>query len=94
VIKTFHDAETEALYKRQQSLKFQSIERVARRKLIMLNNAQSLDDLRAVPGNKLEKLEHDRKGQHSIRINDQWRVCFRWDPAGKDAYDAEITDYH
>lgn len=94
MIKSFHDSDTEALYYRKRSLKFQSIESSARRKLTMLNNARSLDDLRAVPGNHLEKLEHDRKGQHSIKINDQWRVCFRWDSAGKDAYDVEITDYH
>ncbi len=65
---------------------------VARRKLRMLNNAATLDDLRIPPANRLEALKGDRKGQHSIRINDQWRVCFRWKHA--DAFDVEIVDYH
>jgi proteic killer suppression protein len=58
----------------------------------MLNNAKTLADLRVSPGNRLKKLKSDREGQHSIRINDQWRICFRWQ--GNDAYDVEITDYH
>jgi len=58
----------------------------------MLNNAKSLEDLRSPPGNRLEKLKGDREGQHSIRINDQWRICFLW--RDNDAYDVEITDYH
>jgi len=65
---------------------------VALRKLLMLDAAESLEDLRKVPGNRLEKLVRDRKDHWSIRINDQWRVCFRW--AEGDAYDVEITDYH
>jgi len=68
------------------------IQRVALRKLVMLHAAESLQDLRAPPGNRLERLSGDREGQYSIRINDQWRVCFRW--AEGDAYDVEITDYH
>ena len=64
----------------------------ALRKLVMLNAAELLEDLRAVPGNRLEKLSGDRDGQHSIRINSQWRVCFRWE--GGDAWDVEIADYH
>ena len=68
------------------------IQAVARRKLRMLNNAVSLDDLRVPPANRLEALKGDRKGQHSIRINDQWRVCFRWKDG--DAFDVEIVDYH
>lgn len=72
--------------------RFQSIERVARRKLTMLNNAQSLQDLRVPPSNRLEQLAGDRQGQHSIRINDQWRICFVW--RDRDAYDVEIVDYH
>jgi len=68
------------------------IQPVARRKLRMLNNAASLDDLRLPPANRLEVLKGDRKGQHSIRINDQWRICFRW--IDGDAHDVEIVDYH
>ena len=59
---------------------------------MQIHNARSLDDLRAVPGNRLERLTGDRRGQHSIRINDQWRICFRWRDG--DAYDVEIVDYH
>ncbi len=65
---------------------------VARRKLRMLNNAQSLDDLRVPPGNRLEALHGDRAGRFSIRINDQWRICFEW--RGSDAFEVEIVDYH
>lgn len=68
------------------------IMRSANRKLMQIHNARSLDDLRAPPGNRLERLVGDRKGQHSIRINDQWRICFRW--RDSDAYDVEIVDYH
>jgi proteic killer suppression protein len=68
------------------------IQSVARRKLRMLNNAQSLDDLRLPPGNRLEALRGDRAGQFSIRINDQWRICFEW--RGSDAFEVEIVDYH
>lgn len=66
--------------------------KVANRKLTQIHNARSLDDLKAPPGNRLEMLSGDRKGQHSIRINDQWRLCFRW--LEGDAYDVEIVDYH
>jgi len=68
------------------------IERVARRKLEYLNVARSLQDLRVLPGSRLERLSDDRAGQHSIRINDQWRICFVW--RNNDAYDVEIVDYH
>jgi proteic killer suppression protein len=68
------------------------IQQVARRKLRMLNNAHALADLRIPPANRLELLKGDRAGQHSIRINDQWRICFRWDNGS--AYDVEIVDYH
>jgi proteic killer suppression protein len=68
------------------------LQRIARRKLRMLNNAQDLRDLRVPPGNHLERLGRDRKGQWSIRINDQWRICFRWHKG--DAYDVEVVDYH
>ena len=92
MIKTFRCKDTEALFNRQRCPRFQSIENGARRKLIMLNNAQSLQDLRVPPGNRLEELHGDRRGQHSIRINDQWRVCFEW--RERDAYEVEIVDYH
>jgi toxin HigB-1 len=92
VIKTFRCPDTQALFHRQNRPRFQSIEKTARRKLNMLNAARNLKDLSAVPGNQLEKLKRDRQGQHGIRINDQWRVCFVWRDA--DAYQAEITDYH
>jgi proteic killer suppression protein len=68
------------------------VQRVALRKLRMLDAAEKLDDLRVPPGNRLERLRGDRSGQHSIRINDQWRICFRW--RSGDAYDIEIVDYH
>lgn len=68
------------------------IQRVALRKLVMLDAAEELSDLRVPPGNRLEKLTGDRMGQHSIRVNDQWRICFRWTKAG--AEDISITDYH
>jgi proteic killer suppression protein len=68
------------------------LQRVALRKLLLLNAAASLDDLRVLPGNRLEKLMGDRAGQYSIRINDQWRVCFRWEDG--DAFYVEIVDYH
>lgn len=70
----------------------QDVLRISNRKLLQLHNARSLNDLRAPPGNRLEALSGDRKGQHSIRINDQWRVCFVWE--GGDAYHVEIVDYH
>ncbi|HEU5298760.1 MAG TPA: type II toxin-antitoxin system RelE/ParE family toxin, partial [bacterium] len=68
------------------------VQRTARRKLAMIDAAETLQDLRVPPGNRLEKLTGDREGQYSIRINDQWRICFRWE--GNNAYDVEITDYH
>ena len=72
--------------------RFRSIERPARRKLLYLNQVRALDHLRVPPGNRLESLKGDRKGQHSIRINDQWRICFRWSDGH--AYEVEIVDYH
>ncbi len=92
MIKTFRSTQTESLFNRERIRKFEAIERVARRKLAMLDAAEELRDLSAVPGNQLEKLRGDREGQYSIRINDQWRICFVW--RGGDAYDVEITDYH
>jgi len=93
VIKTFKDDETKKIYQRQRSRKLPAdIQQVALRKLRMINNAISINDLRVPPANRLEKLSGNRAGQWSIRINEQWRVCFRWE--GSDAYDVEITDYH
>ena len=93
MIKTFNNAETEKIYQRQRSRKLPSdIQQVALRKLRMINNAVTINDLRVPPANRLEKLSGNRAGQWSIRINDQWRVCFRWKDT--DAYDVEIADYH
>jgi len=93
VIRSFKDKETELVYGEQFSKKLpQDIQRAALRKLIVLHNSVSLEDLRAPPGNKLEQLQGDRKGQHSIRVNDQWRVCFAWKDSN--AFDVEIVDYH
>jgi proteic killer suppression protein len=92
VIKTFRCRDTEELFNRRRCPRFQSIENAARRKLTMLNNAQSLQDLRVPPGNRLEELHGDRQGQYSIRINDWWRVCFVW--RERDVCQVEIVDYH
>jgi toxin HigB-1 len=92
MIKSFKDKRAEALFHGRIPKGFSAPVRVARRKLEMLNAAHRLDDLRARPGNHLEALERDRKGQHSIRINDQYRICFVWTPEGP--IDVEVTDYH
>ncbi len=93
MIKSFRNKETEKIFNRHFSKKIPSdIQHQARRKLVMIDAAPELSVLRIPPGNRLEALKGDRKGQHSIRINDQWRICFNW-KAG-DAYDVEITDYH
>ncbi|MDO8847912.1 MAG: type II toxin-antitoxin system RelE/ParE family toxin [Coriobacteriia bacterium] len=93
MIKSFADAETEKVYRRQFSRKLPGdIQPIALRKLRMLANAHSINDLRSPPANRLEKLSADRAGQHSIRINDTWRVCFVWQDG--DAFDIEIVDYH
>jgi proteic killer suppression protein len=92
MIVSFRDAHTEALASGLRVRRFASIESVARRKLRQLQIAGSLNDLRVPPGNRLEALKGDRVGQHSIRVNDQFRVCFRWTSAG--AEDVEIVDYH
>lgn len=91
MIRSFRCRDTEALFNDQPVRRFFSIERVARRKLEMLDAAGRLDDLRIPPGNRLEALRGDRKGQHSIRINDQWRLCFAWNEG---AENVEIADYH
>jgi len=93
VIRSFADAETEKVFQRQRSRKLPpDVQRRAHRKLLLVDAADLLQDLRVPPGNHLERLRKDRSGQHSIRINDQWRICFRWERG--DAYDVEITDYH
>ena len=93
MIKSFRDKESEKIFNRRLSAKLPyNIQRVARKKLVILDAAMELNDLQIPPGNRLEALKGDRKGQHSIRINDQWRVCFIWSDG--DAYDVEITDYH
>ena len=93
MILSFKDKETELVYNEQFSKKLpHDIQRIALRKLIILNYAFSLEDLKIPPGNKLEQLFGDRKGQHSIRINDQWRICFTWENCN--AQNVEIVDYH
>ena len=92
MIVSFRDADTERLAGGLRVMRFLAIESVARRKLRQLEIAGRLEDLRIPPGNRLEALKGGRAGQHSIRINDQFRVCFRWTPVG--AEDVEITDYH
>jgi proteic killer suppression protein len=92
VIRSFRSQETEKLFHRQQSRRFGNIGTVARRKLRMLDDAGSLEDMAAVPGNRFEALGGDRKGQYSIRINDQWRVCFLWRKGAAES--VEIVDYH
>ncbi|HEX5482520.1 MAG TPA: type II toxin-antitoxin system RelE/ParE family toxin [Terriglobia bacterium] len=92
MIKSFASRETERLFNRERVKQFEAFERAARKKLEVLNAAKELRDLSAVPGNQLEKLEGDRKGQYSIRISKQWRVCFNWQEG--DALNVEITDYH
>lgn len=93
MIKSFRSDETRKVYERESSRRLPSdVHRVAMRKLWMINAATMLNDLRIPPANRLEKLSASRKGQYSIRINDQWRICFRWHQG--DAYDVEITDYH
>jgi proteic killer suppression protein len=92
MIRSFRDKDVEALFHDNAVPRFRNIERVVRRKLLYLNAAKRLEDLRVPPGNQLEVLKGDRKGQHSIRVNDQWRVCFRWQDG--EALEVEIVDYH
>jgi proteic killer suppression protein len=92
MIRSFRDAETEKIFRQAFSKRFQAIEKTAIRKLFHLNRATTTRDLAAIPGNQLEALTGDHKGQYSIRINDQYRICFRWKDG--DAFDVEITDYH
>lgn len=92
MIQSFKCRDTQALYEGKSPRKFKAFSPVADRKLAQLEAAQTLDFLRAPPGNRLEALKGDRKGQHSIRINDQWRICFAWSDVGP--IDVEIVDYH
>jgi toxin HigB-1 len=93
MIRDFKDKETQKVFERKRSRKLPSdIQQVALRKLRMLNRAETLQDLRVPPANRLERLVGDREGQYSIRINDQWRICFLWQDG--DALDVEIVDYH
>ena len=93
MIKSFRGKEAERIWNGEVSKKLpRDIQDVARRKLRMLNNAQTMDDLRVPPANHLEALKGGRRGQHSIRVNQQWRLCFRW--SAGDAFDVEIVDYH
>ena len=92
MIQSFKCKDTQALYEGKGPRKFKAFMLVAERKLAQLEAAQTLDFLKAPPGNRLEALKGDRKGQHSIRINDQWRICFAWSGVGP--VDVEIVDYH
>jgi proteic killer suppression protein len=93
VIRNFKDKETQKIFERQRSRKLPSdIQQVALRKLRMLNRAETLQDLRVPPANRLERLVGNRNGQYSIRINDQWRICFEWQDG--DSLNVEIVDYH
>ena len=93
MIRDFADKEAEKIWAGTSSRRLPAdIQNVARRKLRMLNSASTLEDMRIPPANRLEALKGDRKGQHSIRINDQWRICFLWHES--DAHDVEIVDYH
>jgi len=91
-IRSFRCADTETIYEGKSPRRFRNIENVAQRKLQMLDDAIELRDLRSPPGNRLEALSGDRSGQYSVRINDQWRVCFVWTDAGPE--NVEIVDYH
>jgi proteic killer suppression protein len=93
MIRSFRDAETQRLFEREPSARIPAhLRRVALRKLLLLDAAESLDDLRVPPGNRLEKLVGDRRGQCSIRVNDQYRICFLWHDGN--AHDVELVDYH
>ena len=92
MIRSFHCRDTEALFRDEAVPRFQALERVARRKLLFLHAAKRLEDLRVPPGNRLEALRGNRTGQHSIRINDQWRICFSWRDG--EVHAVEIVDYH
>lgn len=92
VIRSYGDADTRELFEAGGNRRYRAIERVALRKLQQLNAAKRLDEMAAPPASRLEALKGERRGQHSIRINDQWRICFRWREG--DAWEVEIVDYH
>jgi toxin HigB-1 len=92
MIRSFRSKDAERLHRRERVTRFRAIERVAQRKLRQLEAAVTLADMASPPGNRVEALNGERAGQHSVRINDQWRLCFRWKDG--DAYDVEIVDYH
>ena len=93
MIRSFRDAETEKVFTRQRARRLPpDIQLRAHRKLLLVHAARSLEDLRVPAGNRLEALSGAREGQHSIRVNERWRICFRWD--GRDSHDVEICDYH
>lgn len=93
MLRSFADKDTEAIWTRRRVRKFDPLTaRIAQRKLLILDAAMNLNDLRVPPGNRLEKLKVDRAGQHSIRINDQWRICFKWTGSGPS--EVEMVDYH
>ena len=93
MIKTFRDKDTERIFERQRVKRFSlTIQKLAQRKLDLIDGADLIEDLRTPPGNRLEKLSGNRKGQYSIRVNNQWRFCFRW--RSGQATDVEIVDYH
>ncbi|MCH8989113.1 MAG: type II toxin-antitoxin system RelE/ParE family toxin [Chloroflexi bacterium] len=93
MIRSFRDQEAERVFRRERSRRLPpDVQRSVLRKLVILDAADSLEDLRSPPGNRLEQLSGTRAGQYSIRVNDQWRICFRWEDG--DVYDVEITDYH
>lgn len=93
MLRSFADKDTERIWRRERSRRFDpTTQRAGLRKLLILDAADTLDDARIPPGNRLEKLRGDRAGQHSVRVNQQWGICFRWTPAGPE--DVEIVDYH
>jgi proteic killer suppression protein len=92
VIRSFRDPDAEKLFRRQPVRRLRAIERIVRRKLDQIHFAAKLSDLASPPGNRLESLRGDREGEHSIRVNDQWRICFVWREGN--AYEVEVVDYH
>ena len=92
MIRSFRDKETEAIFERRRVRRFQQFAGVALRRLVQIDSAEELRDLASPPANRLEMLKGDRSGQYSVRINDQYRICFRWN--GGHAFEVEITDYH
>ena len=92
MIRSFRGKDTESVFHQRRVKRFQAIDSVALRRLVQIDSAEELRDLSSPPGNRLEALKGDREGQHSVRVNDQYRICFRWKDG--DAFDVEITGYH